>query len=136
MTNKHKLKLESLMRVSVKRIVEKNSVSRQLFDDLIITFQYAESNVIKIFWNKQQLPICYQVSERQILGRLRNGGYIPWDKSSDYYVVARDGKRCKYLYINRTTLEIGCRSDYNPIYKSSRDCRKAKRIKVIRAMAE
>ena len=134
MTNKHKLKIHSLLRVSVKKIVEQTTISRLLVDNLKITFQHCEPNNIIVFLNNKLTPVSFPVSERIILGRLRNGGHIPWDKSSDYYAVAPDGTRCKFLYVySGEGIRVGCRTEFIHTYQSSCDCRRPKRIAVIKS---
>jgi hypothetical protein len=86
-----KLNIESLRKISIKKIVQDGSWSTQFVGGLLITLA-AESNQITLYVNGYQQPVCWPVYERTISGNLRRGGFIPYDKCWDWYIWSQ-GKR-------------------------------------------
>ena len=74
----------------------------------------------------KQQQVLWKVYERTIAGNISyRGGFIPTGKAWDWYVVGRDGKRYKYLYLQilgPNDFSIGTRSrlEFNATY--SRCC--------------
>jgi hypothetical protein len=61
-------------------------------------------------------PKRWLLSTRPIRGRLRDGGFIPWDKSEVWYVTGPNGKRYRHLYIHPEQLRIGTREEFGAWY--------------------
>jgi hypothetical protein len=108
-----KIKIESLTKISIKQIVETGYIIQ--FGNLTIRLEHTESG-ITLSINDIQQPICWQVYEREIKGRLRRGGFIPPDKAWDYYVIS-NGKRYRHLFISKD-LRIGTRGDFDATWTS------------------
>src|SRR6516165_9875279 len=77
-------------------------------------------------------PVHWKTYERTIKGDISyRGGYIPADKCWCYYLIGRDSRRYRFLYIlplPEGRFRIGTRTDFGAVY--SRDCysRRQRRI--------
>jgi hypothetical protein len=105
-------KIESLTKISIEQIVE-TGWSKQL-GQLTVRLEHDESGIILLI-NDIQQPVCWQIYERQIRGRLQRGGFIPAD-SAAYYVIS-NGKRYRHLLISKD-LRIGTQGDFGATWTS------------------
>jgi hypothetical protein len=119
------LKIEELRKIPIQALVYSGSWVR-IIAGTKIELRHV-SNGIVLLVNHVLQPICWQVYERKIRGRLHRGGLIPDDRSWVYYLISR-GRRYRYLYIMGT--RIGTRDDFGARY--ARNCQSKKQRRIAR----
>ena len=96
-----------------------------------IELRHVQDGIVLLVNNVQQ-PVRWQVYERKIRGDISHrGGYIPQDKQWVYYLIGRDGRRYRYLYLlplPEGGFRIGTRTDFGAVY--SRDCYSRRQRKI------
>jgi hypothetical protein len=115
-----RIRVEELQKISVNEIVYSGSWNRKIGNTTIELIH--DDGGIKLLVDGYPQPICWKIYERAIGGRLRNGGYVPFDHCWDYYIWSNDRRRWKFLYLmclpdNR--FRIGTRGDFGALYTSS-----------------
>jgi len=71
------------------------------------------SYVISLFVNHLRQPKTWELSARPHVGRLRNGGHVPYAHDEVYYVVS-GSRRFRHLFIDPETMMVGTRTDFFP----------------------
>jgi len=68
---------------------------------------------VTVFRNHIRQPMSWELSARPHVGRLKNGGHIPYRNDEVYYVVS-GGRRYRHLFIDSETMMVGTRTDFFP----------------------
>jgi hypothetical protein len=122
-------KINQAIKIPIKRIIQQDGWSQQINGynlELDVEHRRGRPMLIltvngdeKVWWPVQEQPIkCHE---------LKNGGGAPWDKCWNWYVVGRDGKRCRALYLWGGA-HIGTRTDLHLRYPSHCMSRKQRAI--------
>jgi hypothetical protein len=89
---------------------------------------------IRLLVNDVLQPVHWQIHERRIAGDISyRGGFIPADRCWVYYLIGRDSRRYRFLYIlpvSEGRFRIGTRKDFGAVY--SRDCYSRRQRKIAR----
>jgi hypothetical protein len=128
MTNRPKvLKVEQLaIRIPIQTLCYSGAWSR-VIDNSKIELRHVQDGIILLV-NDVQQPVQWQIYERKLCGRLQRGGFIPADKQWVYYLIGRDGRRYRFLYVMGTC--IGTRDDFGARY--IRNCQSKKQRRIVR----
>ena len=125
-----KLKVEQLRNIPIQQLVYSGSWMRMI-GNTKIELKHVENGII-LLANDVLQPVRWQVYERRIAGDISHrGDYIPRDKAWVYYVVGREGRRYKNLYLLALSggdFGIGTRDDFGAAYTTSCYSRRQRRI--------
>jgi hypothetical protein len=107
-------RLEQLVKINVDAAVKKDGWSR-IIDGQRIELEpelFNGKEVITLIINGVKQSACWFLSSVPIHGRLRRGGYVPWDRNLTYYVASagEGSRRHRYLYVNPISKMIGTRT--------------------------
>src|SRR5262249_44615665 len=109
--------LKDLIPVNINKLVlETDYFEVQIGDTLLSLNPERHPNgryYVVLFRNHLRQPECWELSARPHVGRLRNGGHIPYRNDEVYFVVSQ-GRRFAHLFICPDTMMVGTRIDFFP----------------------
>jgi hypothetical protein len=123
---------QQLLKINVREICLFGWIS--LVKDYRLELQHGSQGICLVV-NGELTTQCWKVSELEVpYLEMNNGVHWPDGSQYAYYVIGRDGKRYRHLYISGT--RIGTRNDfglkYRSPYRSKRQRRYEHSLKAIR----
>jgi hypothetical protein len=119
-----RIRIEKLRKIPIKAICQDGWIKR--IGNLQVMLQHHPEGICLFVDGVKQQQVLWKVYERKIAGDISyRGGYIPTDKAWDWYVIGRDNRRYKKLYLqvlgpNNFSIGTRSRQEFNATY--SRCC--------------
>jgi hypothetical protein len=129
-----RIKIESLRKIPIKEVCQDGWIKR--IGNLQIMLQHHPEGIYLFVDGAKQQQVLWKVYERRIAGNISyRGGYIPTDKAWDWYVIGRDNRRYKNLYLliegpNNFRIGTRAKNEFNATY--SRCCLSKRKGEAVR----
>jgi hypothetical protein len=117
MKKKRRKYLKDLIAVDINKLVLYDGSFEYQFDGNTLSLvpeNYGKRCFLVVFVNNQRQPMQRDLYERPHVGRLRNGGRVPYHNEYTYYVIGSDGRRYRHLFLDAESNRLGVRTDFYP----------------------